>query len=220
MFPGVAVGGVIGDDDVALTELDVRLDDHDPGLDLGERLPDPEIITINIDAEQVDFSGQSGLGDHWVDVFGRDVGLAAQRGMEFGVGMPGKTRRRFGHVGGVAVDEESGKTEIQQKIGAIAVQAVARADVHAAPASEAEDRENEKQPAVIIGTAEDTHAGVIKRWSFAAGDRGAVLVKESELGGFGHRRGTRPVGLVARGKNPVEQLAQEGFERGHGGRKR
>lgn len=50
--------------------------DHDHARpDRGDRLPDPVLVVINIDTEQIDLPGHATLRDQCIDVLGVDEGV-------------------------------------------------------------------------------------------------------------------------------------------------
>jgi len=73
MLARIAVIRVIRYHDIIVTEFNVSLDNNNPGLNALDGFPNPIIIAINVDREQVNLSLNPVPGNNLVDIFRLDV---------------------------------------------------------------------------------------------------------------------------------------------------
>ena len=138
--------GAVRRADIGQSVLDMSLDHHDPWLDACDRLPDPVVVAVDVDRQNVDRPLETGTPDDVVHVLARDEGLHRLRRICLRIPVGAVEPR-----GGldrilICVDEQPVEAEIQREVGAVACgEAIAGADIDEAAAIDAHDREQKRR---------------------------------------------------------------------------
>src|SRR5262245_33547711 len=157
------VGGVclVGNRHSALAVPEVVVfDDNNSRTDNLQFLPEPPVVSVDIEREQVDLTCEVVLGQYRVHVL-----LGNPRADDFrwvipGVGMPAEVLGGMKHLRLVCLDEKTLPPPVAQQIGRVCLVWRAKGELDASLGARPDQREDVQEDAVFVDLRVDAEPGV------------------------------------------------------------
>ena len=108
--------GLVRHHPILAAELGMRLGDDEPRPDAFERLPDPVVVSVDVDREQIDVTREPCLGQDVVDVLARHERSDERRRANHGVGVLRIEAASSLDQRLVGVDEQAVEAQVEGKV--------------------------------------------------------------------------------------------------------